>query len=157
MPRIGVIADTHNFLDARVFELFAGVERIVHAGDIGLPRILAELETMAPVTAVSGNTDDPCFGWPETATLNIAGQRLLLQHIVDPRRPTPAFTRRVAAERPTLVVFGHTHHPYQAWHDGVFYLNPGSAGRSRFGLPRSVALLDLAADRVAVTFHELGG
>jgi hypothetical protein len=155
VTRIGVIADTHNFLDARVPGLFAGVEHIVHAGDIGQPRLLAELARVAPVTAVAGNTDDPACGWPETATLRVGGHRLLLQHILDPHRPTPAFARRLANERPTLVIFGHTHQPYNAWHDGVCFLNPGSAGRSRFGLPRSVALLDFTDGRFTVSFHHL--
>jgi len=60
--KIGVISDTHNFFDPKIPGLFNGVEHILHAGDIGLPRILLDLEAIAPVTAVSGNTDDPGFG-----------------------------------------------------------------------------------------------
>jgi hypothetical protein len=156
MPRFGVIADTHNFLDPRVLELFAGVEQIVHAGDIGQPRIIAELERVAPVAAVIGNTDDTIFGWPETRLVTTQGRRLLIRHIVDPRRPGPGLQRWIARDQPDLVIFGHTHQPYQAWHDGVLFLNPGSAGRGRFGLPRSVASLALNDGRFEVTMHELG-
>ncbi|HVV72662.1 MAG TPA: metallophosphoesterase family protein, partial [Verrucomicrobiae bacterium] len=64
--RIGVISDTHNYLDPRVAEIFRGVEHILHGGDIGLPSILLELERIAPVTAVQGNTDEAAFHYPLT-------------------------------------------------------------------------------------------
>lgn len=156
MPRIGVISDTHNFLDHRVADVFTGVQAILHAGDIGQPKILADLSAMAPVTAVLGNTDDPIFGWPDTDLVTLHGRRFLVHHIVDPLRPTPSLRRRISGERPNFVVFGHTHRPYQGWHDGVCFLNPGSAGSSRFGLPRTVAILELSPDHFEVSFHELG-
>jgi hypothetical protein len=156
VPRIGVISDTHNYLDAQVAGLFAGVEAIIHAGDIGQPAILAELSAIAPVTAVLGNTDDPIYGWPETDLATFHGRRFLVHHIVDPLRLAPALSRRIAREQPKFVVFGHTHQPYKGWHDGVCFLNPGSATSGRFGKPRSVALIDLAPERFEVSFHDLG-
>lgn len=156
MPRIGVISDTHNYLDSQVAGIFAGVRAIIHAGDIGQPKILAELSVLAPVTAVLGNTDDPIFGWPDTELVALHGQRFLVHHIVDPLRLRPNVSRLIASEHPNFVVFGHTHQPYKGWHDGVFFLNPGSAGSGRFGLPRTVAIIDLSPDRFEVIFHELG-
>ena len=73
--KIGVISDTHNFLDPQIPELFAGVSHILHAGDIGLPRVLTQLESIAPVTAVGGNTDDPVLRHDETKIAGLAGRR----------------------------------------------------------------------------------
>ncbi len=85
--KIGVISDTHNFLDPKVADLFAGVEHILHAGDVGNWPILSELETIAPVTAVYGNTD---MGLPlkETEVVELAGWKFLVHHIVNPLAPT---------------------------------------------------------------------
>jgi hypothetical protein len=74
--KIGVISDTHNFFDPRISRLFAGVEHILHAGDIGLPRIILDLEQIAPVTAVSGNTDDPGLHYRPTECVELAGPSL---------------------------------------------------------------------------------
>ena len=138
---IGVISDTHNFLDRRLPELFAGVEHILHAGDIGQPWLIAELEHIAPVTYVSGNTDEPgCFLRP-WANVELGGHRFLLHHIVDPRSPPEALRASIARERPAAVIFGHTHRPFSQVLEGVLFFNPGYAGRRRFAQPRSVAIL----------------
>ena len=81
--RIGVLSDTHNYLDPRVPRLLAGVDHILHGGDIGLPAILLELEQIAPVTVVAGNTDDAGFYYPQTELVALAGRKFLLQHIVN--------------------------------------------------------------------------
>jgi putative phosphoesterase len=139
--KIGVISDTHNFLDPLIPNLLAGVEHILHAGDIGLPRILLELEEIAPVTAVSGNTDDPGFGYPETELIELADLRFLVHHIVDPHQLSENLRSRLAREHPDVVVFGHTHKPFGERLEGTLFFNPGYAGKSRFGMPRSLAIL----------------
>jgi putative phosphoesterase len=139
--RIAVISDTHNYLDPAVPQLFAGVEHILHAGDIGLPWLLLELGQIAPVTAVSGNTDDPGLHYRRTESVELAGRRILLHHILDPHSRNDPFHERIKREKPGIVVFGHTHKPFCEERAGVLFLNPGYAGKSRFGLPRSVALL----------------
>ncbi len=141
--KIGLIADTHNFFDPRVPGLFAGVDHILHAGDIGLPRILYQLEDLAPVTAVSGNTDDPGFHWKVTEVVALGGRKILLHHIVNPRSLEESLEERITCEQPQIVVFGHTHKPFCEKLNGVLFFNPGYAGKSRFGLPRSVAILHL--------------
>ena len=141
MPRIGVISDTHNYFDPRIPRLFAGVDHILHAGDIGLPAILLRLEQIAPVTAVLGNTDDPGFHYKQAEVVEVAGRKFLVQHIVNPHSPADAIKTRLARERPDVVVFGHSHKPFCQTVDGVLFFNPGYAGRSRFGLERSVAIL----------------
>jgi uncharacterized protein len=141
MFKIGVISDTHNYIDFRIPHLFAGVDHILHGGDIGLPAIILALEQIAPVTAVTGNTDDPGFRYPQTELVELAGRRFLVQHIVNPRSPTDALKARIARERPCMVVFGHTHKPFSESIGGTRFFNPGYAGKPRFGLERSVAIL----------------
>jgi hypothetical protein len=134
----------------------AGVAHILHAGDIGLPWLLLELATdVAPVTAVRGNVDDG-LPYRETEVVELAGKKFLLHHIVDPHRPGPALQRLLRLHRPDVVVFGHTHRPFCETVGGALFLNPGSAGRPRFGLRPSVAVLDCAGPVPAPRFIELG-
>jgi putative phosphoesterase len=138
--RIGVISDTHNHLDPRIPALFAGVDHILHGGDVGLPWIILELESIAPVTAVLGNTDEGLH-YRETAVIELARRKFLVHHILDVRRPAEPIRRRIARERPDVVVFGHSHKPFNEQIGGTLYFNPGYAGKPRFNQPRSVAIL----------------
>lgn len=140
MPRIGLISDTHGFLDPKVAEHFAGVDHILHAGDIGWAGLVLELEQIAPVTAVTGNTDSD-LPFRETAVVAVADRKFLIQHIVDPRRLAASLAQRITREGAEVVVFGHTHEPRYEVIDGVLFVNPGSAGKSRFGKPRTLGLL----------------
>ena len=150
--RIGVISDTHNFLDPRIPELFSGVGHILHAGDIGMPWILAELALIAPVSAVAGNTDDPSLRYPLTTTVEVADRRFFIRHIIQPydrdARQEPDFMRA----RPHVVLFGHTHKRFCETLDGMLYLNPGYAGRPKFGLERSVAILHCDEEDIKVEY-----
>ena len=138
--KIGIISDTHNFLDSKVADLFAGVEHILHAGDVGNLPIISELEAIAPVTAVYGNTD---MGLPlkETEVVELVSRKFLIHHIVDPLALTDRLKERIARTQPDVVVFGHTHRIFYERIGGVLYFNPGSAGKPRFGLGRTVAIL----------------
>jgi hypothetical protein len=151
---IGVIADTHNHFDPRIPDLFAGVDHILHAGDIGLPWVILELQQIAPVTAVLGNND---LGLPyaETEVLETGGRKFLVHHIVDPLRLPKALERRIIRNNPDVVVFGHTHRRYCQPHGHTLYLNPGYAGKPRFGQPRSVARLRCDESGVTADFLEL--
>jgi putative phosphoesterase len=139
--KIGVLSDTHNFLDPQIPERLAGVGHILHAGDIGLPWILAELEQVAPVTAVGGNTDDPALRYAPAKIVKLNGRKFFIQHIVQPRAPGEDLEQRLARERPDAVVFGHTHKRFCETVAGVLYLNPGYAGRPKSGTERSLAIL----------------
>ena len=151
---IGVISDTHGFLDPKVFELFTGVSRILHAGDIGPDAIIVELETIAPVTAVIGNTDSsPTFRPTEVVTL--AGRKFLVHHIADPYALKEELRLRVARERPDVVVFGHTHKAFCETSDGVLFFNPGSAGKPRFGRGRTAAILHCEEKEIRPEFLTL--
>ena len=153
--RIGVISDTHNYLDPRIAGLFAGVEHILHAGDIGLPSILLELQEVAPVTAVSGNTDDPGFHYRQTQTVELAGRKFLLHHIVNPHSPDDSLQELIARERPDVVVFGHTHKPFSQIIGEILFFNPGYAGKPRFGMERSVAILESSGSRLRSEYFTL--
>ena len=141
MLRIGVISDTHNYFDPRIPQLFAGVEHILHGGDIGLPSIILALEQIAPVTAVAGNTDDPGFRYRLTELVGLAGRKFLVHHIVNPQSLSDPIKARIARERTDVVVFGHTHKPFCQTIGDTLFFNPGYAGKSRLGLERSVAVL----------------
>lgn len=151
--RIGVISDTHDLLDPRVPKLFAGVDHIIHGGDVGLPWLILKLEEIAPVTAVLGNTD---VGLPlrETEVVQLDSRKFLVHHIVNPHAPQEAIARRIAREKPDVVVFGHTHKPFREQINGTLYLNPGSAGRARFSLPRTLAILETGPE-LNVQFKQL--
>ena len=153
--KIGVIADTHNFLDPTIRERFAGVDHILHAGDIGLPWILRELERVAPVTAVSGNTDDAALGYVPVKTVELAGRKFLIQHIVRPQDLDKNLRQRLARERPDVVVFGHTHQRFCESRNGVLYFNPGYAGQPKAGTERSVAILHCDEQGIHAEYFEL--
>ena len=151
---IGVISDTHNFLDPKIAELFAGVEHILHAGDIGNSSIISGLELIAPVTAVYGNTD---AGLPfkETEIIELGTRKFFIHHIVNPPAPDDRLKERIARVQPHVVVFGHTHRTFCETIGGVLYFNPGSAGRPKFGLGRTVAVLDCGAKEIRHEFINL--
>lgn len=152
--RIGLISDTHGFLDSRVQEIFEGVEHILHAGDVGPYALLHELEQIAPVTAVLGNTDT-FLTLRETEMIQLADRQFLVHHIVDPRSSSDPVASRMHHAPPDVVVFGHTHQPFCETIGTTLFLNPGYAGRQRFKLPRSVALLQCSADGLQVEFRSL--
>ncbi len=145
---IGVISDTHDFFHPRVRRLFTGVDHILHGGDIGKPGILRELEKLAPVTAVCGNTDEPGFRYPKTAVVGLGSRKFLLHHIVNPYQLPQPVEQRIRDDQVNVVVFGHTHKPFAEWIGSTLFFNPGYAGNRRFGMERSVAILSLAGSEL---------
>ena len=153
---VGILSDTHGLLRAEVVEALAGVEHILHAGDIGSTGILAQLEAIAPVTAVWGNTDDldVCSRVPEIAEVELGGVQVVVIHGHQLGSPTPA---ALATRYPDagMVVFGHTHTPLMERCGGVLAVNPGSVGPRRFKLPISLALAVFEEGRVEVRLRTL--
>jgi len=138
--KIGVISDTHGWLDPKIKKLFAGVGHILHAGDVGDAFVAFELEQIAPVTVVLGNTDLGS-SFKETEIVELAQKKFLVHHIVNPVSLTEKVAARIAREKPDAVVFGHTHKKFAETLNGIFYFNPGYAGKPKFGTERSAAFL----------------
>jgi putative phosphoesterase len=141
---VGVISDTHGLLRPEALAALAGVERIVHAGDIGAPDVLEALGRIAPVTAVRGNNDRERWAAdiPETDVLEIGEVSLYVLHDLHELDLDPRAAGFAA------VIAGHSHQPRMEERDGVLYLNPGSAGPRRFKLPISLARLTVTGPRL---------
>jgi len=138
--RIGVISDTHGLLRPEAVSALAGVEHILHLGDVGDPAILIELAKIAPVTAVRGNADThgTCGHLPQTEVVEFGGVSLYLLHNLAELDLNPGAAGFAA------VLYGHTHQPKIETKAGVLYFNPGSAGPRRFQLPVSLGFLEIA-------------
>ncbi len=139
---IGLISDTHGLVRPEVLKAFARVQHILHAGDVGRAEVLEELGALAPVNAVRGNVDHGNWAKPlpvKTAIL-IAGVRLLITHDRNQLDGLPSGIQ--------VVISGHSHRPSIESHQGVLFVNPGSAGPRRFHLPVSAALLEIRGSRI---------
>jgi putative phosphoesterase len=133
---VGVISDTHGLVRPEALAALAGVEHIVHAGDIGGDAVLDALRAIAPVTAVRGNNDEGS-PLPETAIVKLGGRTLYVLHDV---HELDIDARAASID---VVISGHSHKPFNEVRSGVLYLNPGSAGPRRFKLPIALARLRL--------------
>ena len=141
--RIGVISDTHGLFDESIPSIFGDVDAIIHAGDIGKLEVIKRLEEIAQVLAVEGNNDS--FGtFPNERVEELAGHRVMIRHIFGELHQLQKSDRRLIEEvQPHVVVFGHSHRPYQQMLGRTMLFNPGSAGPRRFSLPRTVGILSL--------------
>lgn len=139
--RIGLISDTHGLLRPQAVDALAGVDHIIHAGDVGQEEVLRELRTVAPVTAVRGNVDIDTWATalPEKQDIWLSGASIHVLHILERLKPTDGARSRV-------VIYGHTHRPLIETRDGVLFVNPGSAGPRRFSLPVTVGFLTVGVD-----------
>lgn len=140
--KIGVLSDTHGLLRPEVPPLLAGVETILHLGDVGDAKILKTLRQIAPVTAVRGNIDHegPCARLPETEVLLIEGGYIYLLHDIGTLHLDPSAAKFAA------VLYGHSHKAEIRRHKGVLYFNPGSCGPRRFNLKVTMGYLHVGAD-----------
>lgn len=148
---VGVISDTHGLLRPEAVAALQGVDRIVHAGDIGSPDVLQALARIAPVTAVRGNNDREAWAReiPETEAIEVEGAWLYVLHDLGELDLDPRAAGFAA------VISGHSHRPKQEERDGVLYFNPGSAGPRRFRLPVTVGRLTVEGARVAGEIAQL--
>jgi putative phosphoesterase len=147
---IGVISDTHGKLDEQVLSLFADVSRIIHAGDIGDEELIWKLENIAPVIAVRGNNDSNTMCFPNERLAVINKRTFFVRHqFATVEKMSIAQQKIIEKHMPDVVVFGHSHQAYSDYWRGTLIFNPGSAGPKRFGLPRSIGLLELHEDRIS--------
>jgi uncharacterized protein len=153
---IGLISDTHGMVRGEVYDALAGVELILHAGDVGGDLVLDEIGLIAPVLAVYGNTDAP--GDPRLAASidrEICGVRIHVSHGHELGSPTPErLLERYSAD---VIVYGHTHQQLVVRAGGRLVVNPGAAGARRFKLEPSVARLTISARGAEVELVPLGG
>jgi hypothetical protein len=148
---LGILSDTHGYLDPMVLDVLAGVDQIIHAGDIGKPEVLDHLKKIAPVTAVRGNMDREswCSQLPGQAVVEAGNVRIYILHDLfrldlDPR-----------AAGVQVVVSGHSHHAEVIEKKGVWYVNPGSASLPRHYDVPTVALMKTGPDAVDIRIVEL--
>jgi uncharacterized protein len=147
---IGVVADTHGLFDPAIIRHFRGVDHIVHAGDIGTRTVIAQLEALALVTALSGNIDDHDeSGFPTEAVIELKGFHIAIRHVVyEAGKLTDEGRAFLDRTRPDICIFGHTHQPKSEWLGDTLLFNPASAGPKRFKLPRGLGLLTIDKDTV---------
>jgi uncharacterized protein len=150
--RIGIISDTHGLLRPEAERGLAGVNHIIHAGDIGRPEIVDALRRIAPVTAIRGNVDNGEWAceYPDTNLVRLAGKLIYVLHDL----------KTLQADLGAgidVIVSGHSHVPKIDTVGGVLYLNPGSAGPRRFRLPITIATLDVTPEGMRPEIHDLGG
>ena len=146
--KIGLISDTHGQLRARVLEVLDGVDVILHAGDIGDLNIITELEAIAPVHAVHGNTDDAEIAdrYGETVELQLEGVNVAMTHGHVLGAPTAPGLKKMFPNA-DVIIYGHTH--MQRIDRGKpLVINPGAAGPARFKLKPAVAILELPSLKV---------
>jgi putative phosphoesterase len=146
---VGVLSDTHGYIDPRLERAFAGVEAIVHAGDVGGAHVLDALRQIAPLYAVYGNNDEKLagLGLPLHLDFTLAGVRFHLVHQLPHARPGPDAR---------VVAFGHSHRTLVERREGVLHLNPGAAGRTGFHRLQTVALLRIDGEEIEAEIVELG-
>jgi putative phosphoesterase len=170
--KIGMVSDTHGFFDPRLAELLEGVEVILHGGDVGSLPVLDELRRIAEVDAVRGNVDSPALGLPPSLTRRFAGVQIEMKHILPvPQSKLEQWAREAvpskdqAARREAflgnfepatrVVIFGHSHEPCLLVLGGKLFINPGSAGRRRFSLPRCCGLAEISPVAITATIQLL--
>jgi putative phosphoesterase len=149
--RVGIISDTHGLLRPEAERALAGVDHIIHGGDIGQPGIITALRRIAPVTAIRGNVDngDWTSGYPDTELVRLAGRTIFVLHDLKTLRINP-LERGI-----DVIISGHSHVPKVDTVNNVLYVNPGSAGPRRFKLPITLATLDVTPDGLRPVIHEL--
>ena len=150
--KIGVISDTHGLLRPEAEKRLAGVDHIIHGGDIGRPDVLVALRRIAPVTAIRGNVDtgDWAGNYADTELVRLAGRSIYVLHDLKKLPIDPV------ADGIDVIVSGHSHKAAIEIVNGILYLNPGSAGPRRFKLSITLATLEIGPDGLRPIIHDLG-
>ncbi len=145
---IGLISDTHGHIPSDVFKVFKDVDHILHAGDIGDPSVITELETIAPVSAIYGNIDTwPIVStYPLMQTIELNSYTFCLIHdIVSIKKfRFELFKKNLA---PDVVLYGHTHLPHYEYFQNILFINPGSASRPKGSKKGSLAIVNLSEEK----------
>lgn len=162
MIRVGLLSDTHGYIDEGILTALQGCDRILHAGDIGSPEVISALQELAPVYAVYGNIDDAAIRHehPESLSLDWESVRIYMTHIGGyPGRYTASVRQYLQRLKPDLFICGHSH-ILRIMADErlqLLHMNPGAAGQHGFHLIRTVILFDIDHGKINnVRVVELG-
>ena len=153
MTTVGILSDNHSDWPLHIAESLAGVDAIIHAGDIGPYKLVLDMEAIAPTTAVLGNTDGD-MPINESAVVTLDGKKFFVQHIVDPHRLQAPVRERLKHVQPDVVIFGHTHQPFCETLGGVLFLNPGSVTQPRGDYRPSMVRLTIDHRKITPKFIE---
>ncbi len=151
--KIGLISDTHSYLDPKVFEYFAKVDELWHAGDIGDPAVIEALEQFKPVRAVWGNIDGQPLRvrYPEKNSFVIEGLKVYMIHIGGtPPRYAKGVKSDLKVEKPGLFICGHSH-ILKVMPDkdlNLLYMNPGAAGKQGFHKVKTLLRFEINQGKV---------
>lgn len=146
--RVGLISDTHGLVRPEAIQALAGVDLILHAGDVGGTAVLDALGAVAPVRAVFGNVDAQDGILAAAIDMELEGVRIHVSHGHEVGAPTPErLAARYAAD---VIVFGHTHKPIVRTIGQTLVVNPGAAGPRRFDLQPSLALMRLPEREIRI-------
>jgi putative phosphoesterase len=148
--KVLLISDTHGYLDPVIAERFAGVDLILHAGDVGQEAVLTELRRIAPTTAVRGNVDGG--GWARELPIHTVvlaeGMKIAMLHIAgNPQNPHPDALALIQREQPDMLLVGHSHIPVIERKHGTLWVNPGAAGKQGWHQERTCMLLEIGTER----------
>ena len=154
MTTIGIISDNHGDWSPNIAKALEGVDAIIHAGDIGPYQIISKMESIAPTTAVLGNTDGD-LPIKENEVTNIGKKKFFVQHIVDPHQLELPLRARLDKVNPDVVVFGHTHKPFCERLGNILFLNPGSVTRPRGQFSPSMVRLVINEEKITTDFLHL--
>ena len=170
---VGILSDTHGYVDPKLRDHFRDVEAILHAGDVGSAMVLKDLQEIAPVYAVAGNVDAPELNLPFTRSISLADRGIFLRHILpveqrdlewvgnsegarpDRRKETTAHLLACVPSGTRVCIFGHSHKPCLVQVGKTLFVNPGSAGKQRFSFPRCCALMMIEQKGIRVRFCSL--
>ena len=162
MTKIGLISDTHGFLDEKVFRYFDPCDEIWHAGDMGASTLMDQLEDFKPVKAVFGNIDDKALQirYPEHLQFRCQQLKVWITHIGGyPPRYTPTMKKQLQEDPPDLFICGHSH-ILRIMRDpklnNLLYMNPGAAGKHGFHKVRTLIRFDIDETIKNVQVIELG-
>jgi putative phosphoesterase len=148
---VGIISDTHGLMRPEAITALNGSDLIIHAGDVGKPEVIDQLNAIAPTHAVRGNVDTQSWArtLPDARVVEAGGLHLFVLHVRAELVEDPVIAGYAA------VIFGHSHTPSIETRSGVLWLNPGSAGPRRFRLPVSVARMRVSGRKIEPVIVEL--
>ena len=151
--KIGLLSDTHSFLDQKVFDYFSGCDEIWHAGDAGY-QVIEKLEAFKPVKVVFGNIDDQEFQqkYPEDLWFACEGLSILITHIAGaPPNYNPRVKKLLKQRIPDILICGHSHIlriKKDPQYNNMLYLNPGAAGNHGFHHMKTIVRFEIIGKEI---------